>query len=394
MKISFHFNAFHPSLSSIYRYHLEKIIFNIILSCRNLNLSSKVLTGDLLLSNLACDIKKISERTERREFNQEKYFQVVNLWLQPDNTVWSSMIISKLVQALKDKIFIICFETIEMQLADYLDDKLRESSEAYLGAMEVDDASYVHWFLYSNSIRLRYRINNKNASIFWDSFNEESKDESKIEHLTKLGFKRVDIESLNGKYTIFDEYHNFDHARRVAEWKKNCGNLLSFIVDDVAHRLGDTAPDIGNKLWAALKTFNEAETNEEFAQVTASCRRIVEYVSDELFPPIEGDFEERKLGTKQYRNRLLAFADETRKSDTNIDLIWVSTKTLSEQMERLSNLANKGIHSEIYRVETRRCLLRTIMLLDDIISLKVGAFEIKTKLNFNGLLDQAFGLYL
>jgi hypothetical protein len=31
------------------------------------------------------------------------------------------------------------------------------------------------------------------------------------------------------------------------------------------------------------------------------------------------------------------------------------------------------------------------MLLDDIISLKVGAFEIKTKLNFDDMVDQVFG---
>lgn len=385
MKVAFHFNAFHPSLGSNYGNNVEKFLFNILLSYRNLNLSSKILTGDLLLSNLACDVKKTSERTETREFNQDKYFQVVNLWLQPENTVWSSMIVKRLMQALKDEIFTICFETIEMQFADYLDHQLREKSEAYLGAMEVDDASYVHWFLYSNSIGPRYRVNNKTASVFWDGFSEESKDESTIERLIKLGFKQVSFESLNGRYTIFDEYHDFEHARRVAEWKKHCGNLLAFIVDGVAHKLGDTAPDLGNKLWAALKTFNEAETNEEFAQVTASCRRIVEYISDELFPPVEGEVEGRKLGTKQYRNRLLAFADETRKSDTNINLIWVSTKTLSEQMERLSDLANKGVHSEVYRAETRRCLLRTIMLLDDIISLKVGAFEIKTKLNLDDI---------
>jgi len=303
-----------------------------------------------------------------------------------------SMTIKRLIQALRCEIFTICFETIEMQLADYLDDQLRENSEAYLGALGVDEASYVHWYVYSNSIGPRYRINNKNASVFWDGFNEESKYEFQINRLVQFGFKRVGFESLNGRYTIFDEYHDFEHARRVAEWKKSCGNLLAFIVDGVAHRLGDATPDLGNKLWATLKTFNEAETNEEFAQVTASCRRIVEYVSDELFPPIEGEIEGRKLGTTQYRNRLLAFADETRKSNTNVDLIWVSTKTLSEQMAKLSDLANKGVHSEVYRMETRRCLLRTIILLDDIISLKVEAFEIKTKLNFDDMLDQVFGL--
>lgn len=392
MKIAFHFNAFHSNLASNYGERVEKIIFDILLSHRRLNLSSKILTGDLALSFLAFDIKKTSEKSEAREFNQEKYFQAVNLWLQPENTVWSSMIIQKLTQALQEEIFILCFETIEMQLADHLDDKLRESCEAYLGAMEVDDASFVHWYVYSNSIGARYRINDRSASVFWDGFNEESKDESQIERLRKIGFKRVDFESLNGKYTIFDEYHDYDHARRIAEWKKNCGNLLAFVVDGVAHKLGDTAPDLGNKLWATFKTFNEAETNEEFAQVTASCRRIVEYVSDELFPPIKKDSEGHKLGTSHYRNRLLAFADKERKSDTNIDLVWISTKTLSEQMEKLSSLANKGVHSEVCRVETRRCLLRTIMLLDDIISLKAGAFAIKTKLNFDDMLEQVFGM--
>ena len=190
MKIAFHFNPFHPSLGSNYGDYVEEIIFNILLSCRNLSLSSKILTGDLLLSKLASGIKK----TKTGESKQKDYSKVVHLWLQPDNTVWSSMIIPKLIKVLKQvEIFTICFETIEMQLADYLDDKLQESCEAYLGAMEVDDASYVHWVVYSNTIGLRYRINNKNASIFWDGFNEESKDESQIERLKEFGFKRVDF---------------------------------------------------------------------------------------------------------------------------------------------------------------------------------------------------------
>jgi len=388
MKIAFHFNAFHPGLGSIYANGAEKLLFNILLKCRDLNLSSKVLTGDLLLSNLAYDVKEISGGTETRKFNEDKYYQIVNLWLKPENTVWSSINKDRLVKVLDKEIFAICFETIEIQLADYLDKILRESSEAYIGAMEVDDASGVHWHVYSNSITPTYRINDKTASVFWDSLVEGSKNESAIQRLTRIGFKEVSFENLNGKYTIFDEYHDFEHASRVAEWKKRCGNMLAFIVDGVAHNLGDTAPDLGEKLWATLNTFNGAETSEEYAQVTASCRRIVEYVADELFPPIKGKVEGHKLGKDEYRNRLLAFADETRKSCTNVDLICVSTKALSEQMETLSRLANKGVHAEVYRAETRRCLLRTIMLLDDIISLKVGAFEIKTKLNLDNMMDQ------
>jgi len=54
---------------------------------------------------------------------------------------------------------------------------------------------------------------------------------------------------------------------------------------------------------------------------------------------------------------------------------------LFQQWDKLLDLANKGIHDEVYKEETRRCIIRTVMLLDDIISLKNEPFQIQTKLN-------------
>ncbi|MGO4376407.1 hypothetical protein AB4Z21_37770, partial [Paenibacillus sp. MCAF20] len=146
--------------------------------------------------------------------------------------------------------------------------------------------------------------------------------------------------------------------------KKRSSNLLAFLSDDVVTRLSDAAPELGNKLWATLKTFNDAETEEQYAQVTTSCRRIIEYVADSLFPPIDEQHEGRKLKGPHYKNRLLAFADIERRSETNIDVVVASTNLLSEQIDKLVNLVNKGVHTEVYRDEARRCLIRSIMLLD------------------------------
>src|SRR4029077_1840719 len=128
------------------------------------------------------------------------------------------------------------------------------------------------------------------------------------------------------------------------EWKKNAGALLAFIGDDVVSRLSDTAPELVDKLWTALKTFEQAETNEQLAQVTASCRRIFEYVTDCLFPPTDKVINGHKLNAPQYKNRLFAYADEARKSNTNVDLIVASTEVLMEQWEKLIDLSNKGVH--------------------------------------------------
>jgi hypothetical protein len=60
-----------------------------------------------------------------------------------------------------------------------------------------------------------------------------------------------------------------------------------------------------------------------------------------------------------------------------------STDLLFQQWEKLNKLANKGVHSDVFREETRRCVIRTILLMDDIVSLRRGPFPIKTTLDEN-----------
>ena len=164
--------------------------------------------------------------------------------------------------------------------------------------------------------------------------------------------------------------------------------MLGFIADSVVARLGDAVPDLSDRLWTALRTFDQAETTEQLSQVAVTCRRIIEHVADRLFPPREAGTAEPKLGPKHYRNRLLAFADRARSTDTAIDLVCVSTNTLDEQITKLLAVAQKGIHAETCRAETRRCLLRTILLLDDLLALKHGALEIRPNLDFGPFLTQ------
>jgi hypothetical protein len=112
------------------------------------------------------------------------------------------------------------------------------------------------------------------------------------------------------------------------------------------------------------------------------------YVTDCIFPPRDSIHKGHKLKKNQYRNRLLAFADIERESDTNIDLIIASTEKLNTQIEKLNILTNKGVHSDLYRYEVRRILIRTIILLDDIISLKSDNFTIKTRFNTDDFLNK------
>ncbi|ELB1989264.1 TPA: hypothetical protein L3V69_003073 [Vibrio parahaemolyticus] len=373
MKISFHFDADDTSLGSYYGLPTRKALMGAILSSRTLDLNSKVFQGDLLLHQMAMDVEVISKYESIHSSNSERYIQLINGLLNPDSHIWHSITERTIDRFVTNNVWVISFESISFSDAVAIDTELKKVG-FYLGAIEVDETNPIHWEAYAYSLVAHYRIIGRNINFFLRDMAESSEHEGDIQELKSFGFSEVGFEKLNGKFSFFDKYNNFEHARRIAELKSALGDSLASLADQVICRLSDPAPEIGSKLWSALRTYNNAEVNEDYAQVSASCRRIIEYVADQLFPPQENSVKGRKVGKGHYKNRLLAFADAERSSSTNIELIAVSIESLAEQLDKLTSLNNKGVHAEVFKHEAKRCLLRTIMILDDIISLKSGPF--------------------
>jgi hypothetical protein len=310
-------------------------------------------------------------------FNKEKYSQIVYEWSTAEESDISTFDNDGMTSIIKGEAFVICFESIDKRSTLFLDAVFKEKIPSYLGALEVDETSFVHWTVYSNAIGPRFRLINKKIYVFWDGVVEDSKDYGIFNFLNeKVNPQNIEFEGLNGQHTIFDKYHNYKHAKRIRKLKNDIGEYLAFIADEVISKLSDPCPEIGNKLWAAFNRFSNAEIDEEYSQVCVTCRRIIEYISDKLFPPTDDIIDGHKLGETQYRNRLLAYADIERKSDTSVQLISINIQNLNNQIEKLENLINKGVHNSLYQNECRRCLIHTIMLLDDICSLKNTPFRI------------------
>lgn len=370
MKIALHFNASHEEFTSFYSYPIFFKIFGALIENRTLNISSKIFVGDLLFMFYSQEIsKKVTiGNTIQTSYrvNEAKYFDLIDDWLYSEENNWKRFNEEKLNSVFSQNIFVVCFESIDLKNAEYLFDSLHDYAP-FIGAMEINDGNKTHWKLYSQSLLPYSRIINKRLFLFCD--NDDLDVEMQKDYL-QLGFETVEFEDLKMRYSIFDKYHNYEHARRIAEWKKGFGSTLAYLADNVVAELSDTAPELGNKLWSALNTYDSAETNEQYAQVVTSCRRIFEYVIDCIFPPQDELSETgNSLKKDKYRNRIFEFVKQKRASSTNIDLIIASTDVLFAQWSKLNNLANKGVHAEIFREETRRCLIRTVLMLDDIISL-------------------------
>lgn len=376
MKISYHFDADDESLGAYYGGPIREALMSAILESRVIDLHSKIFQGDLLLSSKSVDIEQVDEHRQIHRFNKDKYIENINNLLNPGSHIWCTITEETIDRFVQNNVWVMCFESISFNDALKIDEVLK-STQFYLGALQVDETSKVHWLAYPGSLVPYYRIVGKSLHVFWDGITEDSKDEGHLEELKELGFKDVSFESLNGRFTIFDNYHNYEHARRIAELKADLGDSLASLADQVISQLSDPAPEIGSKFWSALRSFNRAEVNEDYAQVAVSCRRIIEYVADCLFPPQDEDVGGRKVGKGQYKNRILAFASRELASDTNIELVAVSVESLAAQLDKLSSLSNKGVHAEVFKSEARRCLMKTIVILDDIISLRSGPLDIK-----------------
>jgi hypothetical protein len=365
MKVAFHFNAGFPGLGNPYGPSIERIIFEKILAERRVRLATKIFIGDLplyLYSSDAVLFEKTLKRWRVQALNGWRRFTVRMENLAQTDT------------------FVVCFESIGSEFAARLH-KMLSIEECYLGALQVDDAAEIHWELYSDSLPLRYRISDGVIAVLYDETQgdelstEEKEEDSK--RLLGIGFERVLFEETHGKHTMFDKYHNFKQARRVAEWRSKFGDVLGFMADEVVCRLGDHIPDLPDKLWAAINTYDNAETDEQYAQVSTTCRRILELVADRLFPPTKEQRSGRNLGTNNYRNRLLAFVEDQTNSTTQLELIASGLDLFAAHVEKLQELANKGIHSEIQREGARRALLRTVFILDDIVALRPESFPIR-----------------
>lgn len=374
MKVAFHFKC--STVRVQYDTFFYNILFTKLLKLDEPFISSKVLIGDLIINDL------LNASDNPNDF--------LNLLFQVKGDTWKRLVQNKVGYFKEEDVFIICFETIQREIAIKLDNSLLEE-EHYLGAYEIDNSIELHWWLYGECIGPKFRILDRDLNIFIESGEIENLEyaQSVMESFKGIGFNKIKIEISNYRYSLMDDKHNFENAKRVAEWKKSTESLFTTITDEIIAKLTDTAPDLTDKLWSVNQTFLNAQTGEQYAQAMTSCRRIFEYVTDCLFPATDEIVDGHSLKKDKYKNRLLEFAKRELKSETNIDLIVTNTLSLFEEWNKLYELSNKGVHSDPHRQECRRCVIRTILLLDDLIAIKQTPFQFNVKAEkfFNDFFD-------
>jgi len=370
MKVAYHFKV--GAENERYDYSFYKVVFPRLLGLKRQYFSSKILVGDLSMY----------------DFSKSNSESLISRLLQLNNKIWRRISFDNAPILISENIFVICFETIDNKCAELLHESLIDNDK-YIGAFEIDNEDELLWWLYGECLATSFRIINRDLYLL--ELHKELEDTQNQDELRqffkKMLFNRVEVEYTDMRYSLMDENQNYEKAKRLAQWRKSTESLFSTVIDEILGKLNDTAPDLGDKLWSMSKTFDNAETEEDYAQAMSSCRRVFEYVTDCIFPATNEIIDGHSLKKDKYKNRLFEFASRELKSNTNIDLIVSNTNFLFEEWTKLYELANKGVHSETLRQECRRCIIRTIILLDDIVSLRSEPFVFHTKTDkfLNGL---------
>ena len=141
---------------------------------------------------------------------------------------------------------------------------------------------------------------------------------------------------------------------------------FDYLREEVDNKLLDLNPELAEKLMAAFKSVS-SENPEEWSHALTTCRRLIEGIADELFPPTQEITNGRKLGQSQYINRLWAFMDTAIESESNRKLAKAHIDLLGSYLENIHKLTNKGVHAALTKLEAVKTVFHTYLMLADIL---------------------------
>jgi len=139
--------------------------------------------------------------------------------------------------------------------------------------------------------------------------------------------------------------------------------VLKSFVDD---KLLDLNPQLSEQLMLAFKGVS-SDKPEEWSQALTSCRRLFEKLADALYPATEEKINGRSLTKANYINRIWAFLDDSIKSDSSKDNAKKHIDLLGSYFQSLYKITNKGVHSDLTRIEAIKTVMHIYLVFVDIL---------------------------
>ena len=360
MKIAFHFEAYPETCQKVHSLCIKESFFRCLLNSPFEDIHLKIFEGSLLVHDYL-------DTEEKKDFLIEGLLGYhLPIWRAIDDPHFRSALVSK-------DIWVLAVEGTTPKLRDYLCLELGKE-DSWLGALQVYEASPIHWILYSAKLPPKFRFLNREARVFYSMGEEDSKDAGLANFLKGLPFKSVDWEDLGPRHTILDAYHHSpEHAKRVAELSDELSEHLARMADDVLLRLGEINPHLRDNLHAALRRFELTDTVDALSHAADSCRRFLHGLADALYPPRSESVDGTKVGAQEYRNRLRVYVKEKLEGKKNAReryRVLADLDDIAKRIDKIDILCSKGVHGNISRSDLHRLIISLVLVTYDLLCLE------------------------
>jgi hypothetical protein len=151
-------------------------------------------------------------------------------------------------------------------------------------------------------------------------------------------------------------------------------DIFSSVRETVDRTIGDLIPKAVHKL-ASVEANLRSENPEDWSNAVHSCRRILQDLADAVFPArtevrVTSEGKQIKLGSENYINRLVCFAEDNSSSKRFTALVGSHLRFLGDRLDSIFAAAQKGSHATVGRYEANRCVVYTYMVVGDILGLR------------------------
>jgi len=161
------------------------------------------------------------------------------------------------------------------------------------------------------------------------------------------------------------------------EYSNIADDIFANIREKVDNRIGKLIPESIKRFNAVYENL-KSENPENWSNAVHSCRRILEDLSNSVYPPTEDKIvkeedNERiiKLDDTHYINRIMEFLIENSESESFKSIVGSQLKYLEDRLYSTYDASNKGTHTTIVsKEEANRIVIYTYLLIGDILSLK------------------------
>lgn len=148
--------------------------------------------------------------------------------------------------------------------------------------------------------------------------------------------------------------------------------------------IGTVIPESVRKFTAIYDNL-KSDNPEDWANAVHGCRRVLQDLADAVFPAqvepryleVHGETKPVKLGNDQYINRLIAYIDDSSKSERFNELVGSELEYIGNRLDALFRASQKGSHSAVSREEADRCVVYTYLTVGDILSLRTPLLAIE-----------------